>query len=38
MNDVKDDVVKFFNNEDNNISTELDLVKETSITIGQAFM
>jgi hypothetical protein len=38
MDSVKDDVLKFFNNEEENIPEELDLVKETSLTIGQAFM
>jgi multidrug efflux pump subunit AcrB len=38
MDLVKDDVLEFFSNENSNIPEELDLVKETSLTIGQAFM
>jgi hypothetical protein len=38
MDLVKNDVFEFFNNSNENIPEELKIVKETSLTIGQAFM
>ena len=38
MDLVKDDILLFFNKQNSNIPEELNIVKETSITIGQAFM
>jgi hypothetical protein len=38
MDLVKNDVIKFFSENNESLPDELDIVKETSITIGQAFM
>ncbi len=38
MNNVKNDILLFFNQNNKNIPDDLNLVKETSVTIGQAFM
>ena len=38
MDSVKNDVISFFNNNNNNIPDELKIVKSTSLTVWQAFM